>query len=495
MMLDSPKSAPTAKTAAAIAITAFGQGWRFLLSILSAVILGRLLIPSDFGLVATIAPIVGFVDLLRDLGFSQAIVQREDVSQQQGHALFWTTMIVTLILGLFLAVSSPLAAAYFHEPRLVGLLLATAVSMQVASFSSQPWAWLSRHLRFKEIALLDGVQGAVGLVVSVSVALVTRSYWAIWIGGFATTITGAILATWRSGWRPGRPTFDRNVVEMARFGAGVSVSNVANFLSRNSDNFLIARASGPTQLGYYDRAYKLMLLPLSQITWPISRVLTPVLSRLQSDPGRYKELYLETISYVAALAQPALITAVVFSDAVVTDLLGQKWEPSVPIFAWLGAAAVHQIVSSSSGWLFLSQGRARDYAVSSVYGSTITVLSFLIGLRGGPLGVAVAYTIADYTLKLPVQWWYTCRKGPVRLKDVIRTLLPHAAASLATVVCLAAIRSEMARPGLLMLATLGGLSYVVYFLVLLLSSEKRRVFSVALRRASPLSSFLKVLPR
>ena len=207
-----------AKTAAAIAITGVGQGWRFLLSILSAVLLGRLLVPADFGLVATIAPIVGFVDLLRDLGFSQAIVQRTDVSKQQGHALFWTTMVVTLLLGALLVVSSPLVAAYFHEPRLIGLLVATAVSMQVASFSSQPWAWLNRHLRFKEIALLDGVQGAVGLAVSTGVALATRSYWAIWIGAFATTITGAGLATWRSGWRPGRPTFDRNVLEMARFG-------------------------------------------------------------------------------------------------------------------------------------------------------------------------------------------------------------------------------------------------------------------------------------
>lgn len=487
-MSGSPMPTSTAKTAVAIAITGVGQGWRFLLSILSAVILGRLLVPADFGLVATIAPIVGFVDLLRDLGFSQAIVQREDVSQEQGHALFWTTMTVTLFLGLLLAVSSPLAAAYFHESRLIGLLLATAVSMQVASFSSQPWAWLNRHLRFKEIALLDGVQGTVGLVVSAGVAFATRSYWAIWIGAFATTITGAVLATWRSGWRPGRPTFDRDVLDMARFGAGVSVSNVANFLSRNSDNFLIAKASGPAQLGYYDRAYKLMLLPLSQITWPISRVLTPVLSRLQSDPDQYRKLYLDTISYVAALAQPGLITAVIFSDAVITGLLGQKWAPSAAIFAWLGAAAIHQVVSTSTGWLFLSQGRARDYAVNSVYGSTVTVLSFLVGLRGGPLGVAMAYTIADYTLKLPVQWWYICRKGPVRLPNVIKTLLPHVAASLVTVACLLILRGKLAKPGLPMLVVLAGCSYLTYTVALLFSSNKRQTLSAALRRLRPLDS-------
>ena len=237
-----------------------------------------------------------------------------------------------------------------------------------------------------------------------------------------------------------------------------------------------------------------MLLPLSQITWPISRVLTPVLSRLQSEPNRYRRLYLDTISYVAALAQPGLITAVVFSDAVIRDLLGQKWAPSAPIFAWLGAAAVHQVISTSTGWLFISQGRARHYAINSIYGSTITVISFLIGLRGGPLGVAVAYTVADYALKLPAQWWYVCRNGPVGLLAVVKTLLPHLVACFATIIFLVILRHELGSPGLLMLAILCGSSYAIYILVLLLSSEKRQLFGAALRRAGPLRPFLKTKP-
>ena len=463
-------------TAGWVGVTGLGQIWRFGISVASTVILARLLVPADFGLLATVAPIIGFVDLLRDAGFSQALVQREEVTLEQSHGLFWMTMALTALLGLLLVLASPSISAFFHEPRLKAILWVSALSMQLSSFSSQPWAFLNRHLRFNTIAVIDAIQGTVGLLVSAVCAMLTHSYWAIVVGGLSTTVSGSILAVWFSRWTPGRPRFDADVIQMARFGAGVSFSNVFNFLSRNSDNLLIARADGPVPLGLYDRGYKLMLLPLTQMTWPVSRVLVPVLSRLQRSPEEYRSLYMMTITVMMTAAQPGLIAATVLATPLIATLLGDRWSGVAPIFVWLGAAGVEQVVTSSAGWLYLSQGRARDYATSGLVGSASTIGSFLIGLPWGPVGVAAAYAISDYLVRLPFAWWFVGRRGPVTHRDLAACLTPHVVAGVLSAASLFAIRYSTQNAGnLAYLVPVIAATYIIYVAVLLVFPAKRRV--------------------
>ena len=250
-----------------------------------------------------------------------------------------------------------------------------------------------------------------------------------------------------------------------------------NFLSRNADNLLIANRFGPTPLGYYDRAYKLMLLPLNQITWPVSRVLVPVLSRLQDRPKQYSETYLTTITLIMAVTQPGLIAVTVLCRPFILLLLGEKWVPAIPIFQWLSAAAIHQVVTSSHGWLYLSQGRARDYAASGAFASVTTVSAFLIGLHWGPVGVAAAYAISDYLVRVPFAWLYVGRKGPVRTGVLLKTLWPHLLGAVASIVALLAFQ-RMTQPKGVFPLTLGLLiAYACYLPLLLTSAGKRRLTS------------------
>ncbi|MHB8286641.1 MAG: lipopolysaccharide biosynthesis protein [Caulobacteraceae bacterium] len=462
-----------ARTAIWIGVTGFGQVFKLLISMGSTIILAHLLVPGDFGLMATSGPIMGFVDLLRDAGFSQALVQRSDVSKEQGNGLFWMMMGITLVLGLLVMATAPLFAAAFHEPRLVGVLIVSALIMQVSSFGSQPMAWLNRHLRFHVLTIIDIASSALSLAAAAGVAYFTHSYWALVAAGVAGTFTSSGIALLVSGWRPGRPHFDRGVLQMARFGAGVSFSNIANYLSRNADNLLIAHRFGPVALGYYDRAYKLMLMPLTQITWPMARVMMPVLSRLQDKPKQYAETYLTTITLIMVAAQPALITATVLGRPVILLLLGAKWAPAIPIFQWLSAVAVHQVVSSSLGWLYLSQGRAKHYAVVGTFGSITTLAAFLIGLRWGAVGVAAAYTISDYALRFPFQWLYAGRTGPVRTKPLLNTLWPHLLGAATAIAGLLIYQHVVQPTGLVELALGVVLAYACYLPMLMVSGEKR----------------------
>jgi len=471
------------KTGTWLAITGVGQAWRFFISLLSAVVLGRLLLPADFGLLATLAPIIAVVELIRDLGFSQAIVQRKEITASQANGLFWISMAVSGMLSAVLVLTSHVIAGIFHEPRLVNLLIAQAVSILLSTGAAQAFAFLNRQLRFDLIALIDCVGATVGLVVSAIGAYLTHSYWSIFMGGVTQTALGLFLGAMLSGWRPGRPTLDRHVFDMAKFGAGVSFANFCAFLSRNSDNLLIARTYGPTSLGLYDRSYKLMLLPLTQVTYPVSRVLVPVLSRMQDDGTSYRRTYFTAITGLMAATQPGVIFAAIFSVPLIARLLGPHWSGVPPIFSWLALAGVHQLVTGSFGWLFVSQGRARELAALGLFTSVTTVAAFLVGLPAGPVGVAAAYAITDYVLRVPASWWAVGRTGPVRSSDLFRCIGPHVIASLASAGAAWLVHAVTPGDPLWALAAGGAGAYLVYGGVLLLFPSKVEMAKALLRRA------------
>ena len=223
-----------------------------------------------------------------------------------------------------------------------------------------------------------------------------------------------------------------------------------------------------------------MLFPLSQITWPIARVLMPVLSRLQDREEEYASTYYSTITYLMLVLQPLMVTATVMSHEVIVTLLGERWAASAPIFAWLGAAAIHQLVTSSHGWLYLSQSRVKDYAFIGAFGSVTTIAAFLIGLPWGAVGVAAAYCISDYVLRLPVSWLWVGRSGPVRTRPLLRVAFPHVLGSLAAAAALLLLRAHLTLTGIpcLIVATLTG--YAAYTAVVMLFPEKRVLIAGAL---------------
>jgi PST family polysaccharide transporter len=464
---------PATHTARWLGVTALGQGWRFIISLASAIILGRLLLPTDFGLLATLTPLIAVIDLIRDLGFTQAIIQRPNVTQAQSNGLFWISMAIAAGLSLILFASSPFVADFFNEPKLRALLMAQSFGLLLGACVAQPFAFLNRQLKFNNLSAIDCIGATVGLIVSVVGAVTLHSYWAIFLGGVAQTLMNLILSTHFSGWRPGKPTWDLHVTAMAKFGAGVSISNLANFMSRNTDNFLIAKADGPFQLGLYDRSYKLMLLPLTQITAPISRVLIPVLSRLSDDNDRYKDIYFKTITYVMIATQPGVIFALAFSRPLILALLGPRWSGVPAIFSWLALAGLHQLVTTSLNWLLISQGRARALAILSGYTSVTTVLSFLVGLPYGPVGVAGAYAISDYLIRVPVIWWVVGRVGPIKSRELLGCVAPHILACLMCGAVMEGLAIILKSPNLFVLALCSLPAYGAYLAGLAFFRSKR----------------------
>ena len=459
------------------ALTAAAQVVRMVIQFLSVIVLARLLIPEDFGLMAAVSPIAGFVGLFQNLGLQQAVIQRKEITQQQLNQVFWISALVGVCCTAVLAALAPAVAAFYGDQRMTAITVATALPLFLGSLAALPLALMNRHLKFGQLAWNDVISALAGFAATAIAAYGGLGYWSLALGPAVAAAVALVDAWWSTGWLPGSPTLrvDRDIIS---FGANLTGFNLVNFFARNFDNILIGKYSGPIELGYYDRAYKLLLFPLQNITQPLTRVMIPLLSQIQDDKPRFRSIYLRTNWLLAAVTMPGIAALTLSAQPVIGILFGPQWQPVAPIFAWLGIASLTQPVSSTTGWIFICQCKTKALFQWGVYSSLTTVLSFVGGLKWGATGVAAAYAISGYILRVPVLAVMLQRVGPVSAVDFLQMQGLFVISSLAAWGGYYAVgQSGYVMPDLLAIAVSVVLNYGIALILALMLPTSRSVLA------------------
>jgi O-antigen/teichoic acid export membrane protein len=398
------------------AATMGGQVAKFVLSTGSNIALARLLSPRDFGLVAMAVVVTMFGGLIKDLGLSLATIQREKITHQQVSTLFWINVVVSVALGVVVIAASGLIAGFYDEPEVRGITIALSSTFIFGGLTAQHNALLQRQMRFSRMAAIEVIAMVLGTAVAISAALSGAGYWSIVLWGVVSTFVTMALSWLSSRWRPGRPGSLASVRSMLVEGANFTGFNILSYLGREADNLLIGWRWGADPLGLYTRAYALLMLPLNQINSPMTGVALPVLSRLQDDDEEYRRYYLRALNLVNHLSLPFLALLMALSEPAIVAVLGSQWRGAAPIFSVLAIAALGQPSLFTMAWVTLSRGQAEKqwrWALASV---PVVILSFVIGLPWGPIGVAWAYAIAMCALTAP-GLAYAFKGTPIALRD------------------------------------------------------------------------------
>jgi polysaccharide transporter, PST family len=404
-------------------VTAGGQGLTVAVQLAAVPALARLLDPRDFGLVAMVTFFTGFAAMFVDAGMSMATVQREQINQHQVSNLFWLATSLGLLVAIVIDMLSPAIAWFYREPRLVAITIALSTSFVFSGLTIQHQALLRRGMQFVTLATIQVVTIGLSNALAIAVAWYYHSYWALVVLPVSMAATRMIGTWWASGWRPGLPRRGSGVREMVGFGANLTGFNLINYFARNADNMLIGWWWGANPLGFYDRGYRIMMAPLNQINAPLAGIMIPALSRLQDQPAKYRTAYFRAVSILQVVSCPLMAFVAITAPWVVNVVFGPGWEETGPILRWLAIAGFLQPMANSLGWLYISQGRGSDMMRWGMVGSSLIVVSFVLGLAWGPVGVARAYAVAFYTLIVPLSYWYVGCNGPVTTNDLWRLSL------------------------------------------------------------------------
>ena len=389
---------------------------------LTMIFMARLLTPTDFGLFAMITSVTGFILLFKDIGLSNATIQKAEITQDEVSFLFWVNGAVSVAMALITLVLAPFLAWFYHEHRLIPMVATLSIGFLVAGFAVQHQAIITRQMRFRAIAVSDIGSIAISSTVGLVSAALGCSYWSLVYMQVAYFCANTTILFFLSGWRPGLPAWHPNANHLLTFGSHLTGATIMNYVARNLDNFLIGRFCGAAALGFYGRAYQLLMLPVYQVCVPFKAVAVPALSRLGHDPVRYREMCHNILDNVGRVSMPAIVYMIATSDWLVNIILGPKWGPSAGMFACLGVAALLQPFSSSISFIMISQGRTHDVLVSQSVAAVITVTAICAGLYWGPLGVSASISIFELLVRTPYLFYMVGRRGPVRASDMYRAL-------------------------------------------------------------------------
>lgn len=423
--------------------SAVAQGTITIISLATVPIMARLLNPADFGLVAMVTVFTGFAAMFVDAGLSMATVQRDHITHQQVSNLFWVATALGIAIAALVALLSPAIAWFYREPRLVPITLALSLSFIFSGLTIQHQALLRRAMRFKALAMIQVASFVLPYAIAIAVAWYYRTYWALVVLPIAGSILRFIFTCSVCRWWPSLPCRDVGMRSLVGFGANLTGFSFVNYFARNADNMLIGWWWGDTSLGFYDRGYKLMMAPLTQINAPLANLMIPVLSRLQNEPEKYRKAYFQAISMVQAVACPLMAFVAVTAPWIVDVVFGPGWKEVGPILRWLALAGLLAPLNNSVGWLYISQGRTHDLMRWGLLGCSLIVLSFVLGLPWEAIGVARAYALVICFAIIPLSYAWVGRRGPVTTRDLANLTAQGLAYTIPTVIVSVTIVSQL----------------------------------------------------
>ncbi len=437
----------TQRTASGVAwITAF-QVARQVLQVVSVSVLARHVPPAAYGLIAMAFLVTSLLETIRDAGTGSAMIREREMNDDIASTVFWLNCVLGGAVSVLVVLASYPAAIFFHEPQIIRVLQFLSISFFMGAISVVPTALLNRAMEFRKLAVAQTAGAICGTIVAITVALAGGKVWSL-VAGTLSTVFITTIGVWIYAPFHIKPVFHRDVARrILSFGLNLSGFHIFNYFSRNADNLLVGKFLGSIALGYYQMGYMLMTYPLQNFTLMVAQVVYPAMAKFHEDHARLRAAYLRTSALVALVTLPIMLGMGVTAPSFVRVFLGTRWAPVATLLVVFAPLGAMQSLYATVGVIYNTQARTDLQFRWMMFASVFYVLSFIVGLRWGILGVATCYAIVWTILMVP------SFLIPFRLIDLsgwafLRTLWPTVWISIVMTACAAAWRVLLHRIGI-----------------------------------------------
>jgi len=364
-----------------------------LLTALSTIVLARLLLPTDFGLVALGTSMLVVLQAFTELSLSQALIHTHEPTRDHYNTAWTLNTARGLLIGLGFAAAGTFATDAYHEPRLENIMLALGINAALGGLKNPRLVMLQKQLNFHQEAIRTISAMLLQVVVSVAVAAIFRSYWALIAGMMAGTISTVILSYTLVPFRPA-PGW-KHFRELWSFSVWMSLGQIVNTLNYRLDQLLVGTYVGRAELGLYTVGSRLSVMPGQEIIRPLTNTLFPAFRLTADDPARLKRAYQRVQAVVTAVALPASIGFALVADPVVRLALGDKWLGAIPVVQLMAAIYSVDTFGSLVTPLGMAKGQTRLLFIRNLQKFAIRVPMIVAGLLlGGFMGMLYSRMLA-----------------------------------------------------------------------------------------------------
>jgi PST family polysaccharide transporter len=386
-------------------VTVLSSGIGLAIQIVSTVVLSRLLVPKDFGVVAMVTTFSLLLVNFGINGFTEAVLQAEKMDRNLANNLFWINITAGMVLTIAFAASGSAMERFYGNPLVPRAALGVSLTIIATSSSVIHQALLKRAMRFTTVSLIGMFSQASSIGVMIFLAWRHWGYKALVVGVIVQAVTQTAGVWLFCQWIPGLPRRVEGTRNMVQFAMHVYGRFTVNYFSRNSDNMLVGWRFGAGALGFYKKAYDLFALSASQLTAPLANVAVSALSRLKPQSPEYRKSLLTAIGVIAFAGMGISAAFTLIGKDLIRLLLGPGWEQAGQIFMYFGPGIGVMMIYYAHSWIHLSIGRPDRWFRWGIVEVAVTFLLFLVMLRLGPVGIAIAWTVSFWILVIPAFWY------------------------------------------------------------------------------------------
>jgi len=383
--------------------TVFGMLWTatekfgsMAMSFVSNLILARLLLPEDFGVIGMLQIFISITGAFMIGGFGDAIIQKKDASHTDFSTVFVWNMVLSIFFYVVLFISAPAIARFYEMSILCEVLRVYGLVLILVALSVVQNAILRKQLRFKVLAMRNLVASFCGLVVGIVMAFTGYGVWSLISSALINQIMNVILV-WRiSSWRPSIIFDKSSFKELFAFGGMMMLTSLIEKIYNNIQGLLIGKWYTANDLGYYTQAKKLEEVPTNTLSYIVTNVSFPVFSRLQDDNEKLLYALRKNLKAVTYLNFPLCILLIIIAKPLIEILYGAKWDLSVPYFQLLCLSGLLYTLNSLNGNVVKALGKGRLFFLINLIQRVVGLALMIVGIQYSVKGLLVAVVLASY---------------------------------------------------------------------------------------------------
>ncbi len=453
------------------------------------IVLGRLLEPKAFGLVACAAVVLWLLRVVVDQGFGSALIQRDQLTSVEIDTAFWTAVITgTSVAALTVAVA-PLIADLFSQPRLAAVMRVVSVVFVLAALDGTQSALLTRAMDFRSQAIRRLAATFVSALAAIALAASGAGVWAL-VAQLVTFEAVSVILLWSlADWRPSFRFSRASFCELLKFGASVTGIRFLINVGGNADNLLIGVVIGPIALGYYVIAFRVMTVINQVLALTLLQVVFSTFSRLRSDPDVLNDAFYRSANLVSAAAFPIYAGLALVAHPLIVAVFGAKWTPSAAVLEALTLAGLVQCQTIFSSQYAIALGKVHNELRWTTLLVAAQLVGFAIAVSFGIVAVALSLGIV-LAVAWPVRLLWLRRVGGLNPREYFRpypSIVGATAAMAAAVIGAGQLVTD--HRSVVQLAVQIPVGVVVYALALLLFARREAMVVLAgmsnLRRTRP----------
>lgn len=452
------------KTAKGLFWGAMNNGAMQLIGLVFGIVLGRLLSPSDYGMIAMITVFSLIANALQNSGFITAITNLKEPTDNDYNSVFWFNISVGWSLYLVLFFCAPFIADYYHTPALVSLCRYAFLSVVFSSLCTAQSAYLFKNMMVRQRAQAGIIATLSSSVVGVIMAFCGMAYWALATQTLVYNLVNTLLFWHYSPWRPNLHIDFAPVKRMFRFSFKLLATTITTHINNNILNILLGHYFTAHDTGNYNQAYQWNFKGYSVIQGMVDSVAQPVLVDLREQPQKQLEALRKLIRFTAFISFPLMLGFGMVAKEFIVITITEKWLASAELLQILSVSGTVIPMYSLMSSLILSKGKSGIFFWGTFSLGVVQIVTMLLIWHWGIRTMVIVCVVLNW-IWLFVWQYFTQRLIGYRLLMFLKDILPFALAALGVMVVTYLVTMGIQQVVVLLLCRIA-MAVALYYLVM-----------------------------